>query len=225
MYFMWRWFRLLPNWLYRYWSVNRKIQQMLINNCSPIVIATALSKVLEQVWLSGLAKYVDCRYLIWFQASTGDINSYIYSRANSGFYCNQDTPVYMCFLDARKTFDRVNNWILANKLSDWYVPLHSVKLFIFWCREQEFMVRWSNSLSMTFRCSNLIRQESPLLYNVYTDDLNHHLQAACIECYVGGAWVNSLSYADDVVLLAPIVTALQTLGGTSRMCWTSGHCI
>ena len=28
---------------------------------------------------------------------------------------------------------------------------------------------------------------------------------------VGGAWVNSLSYADDMVLLAPTVTALQTL--------------
>ena len=52
---------------------------------------------------------------------------------------------------------------------------------------------------------------SPLLYNVYTDDLNHHLQATGVGCYVGGAWINSLSYADDTVLLAPTVTALQTL--------------
>ena len=49
------------------------------------------------------------------------------------------------------------------------------------------MVRWGNSLSMTFRCSNGIRQWgqlSPLLYNVYTDDLNHHLQATGVGCYV-----------------------------------------
>ena len=42
------------------------------------------------------------------------------------------------------------------------------------------MARLGNSLSMTFRCSNAIRQEAqlpPLLYNVYTDDLNQHLQA------------------------------------------------
>ena len=50
-----------------------------------------------------------------------------------------------------------------------------------------------------------------LLYNVYTDDLNHHIQVTSAGCYVGGAWVNSLSYADDMVLLAPTVTALQTL--------------
>ena len=76
------------------------------------------------------------------------------------------------------------------------------------------MVRWGNLMSMTFRCSNGIRQGgqlSPLLYNVYRYDLNHHLQATGAGCYVGGAWVNSLSYADDMVLLAPTVTALQTL--------------
>ena len=51
----------------------------------------------------------------------------------------------------------------------------------------------------------------PLLYNVYTDDLNHHLQATGVGFYVGGALVNSLSYADNKVLLAPTVTALQML--------------
>ena len=52
---------------------------------------------------------------------------------------------------------------------------------------------------------------SPLLCIEYTDDQNHHLQAAGVGCYVGGAWVNSLSYADDMVLLAPTATALQRL--------------
>ena len=78
-----------------------------------------------------------------------------------------------------------------------------------------------NSLSMTFRCTNGIRQGgqlSPFLYNVYTEDLNHHLQATGVGCDVEGAWVNSLSYADDMVLLAPTVTDLQTL---LEVCWTA----
>ena len=69
-------------------------------------------------------------------------------------------------------------------------------------------------MPMRFRCSNWIRQGgqlSPLLYNVQTDDINHHLQATGEGCYVGGARVNLLSYADDMVLLAPTVTALETL--------------
>ena len=50
-----------------------------------------------------------------------------------------------------------------------------------------------------------------MLYNAYTNDLNHYLQATGVGCNVGAAWVYSLSYADDMVLLAPMVTALQTL--------------
>ena len=56
------------------------------------------------------------------------------------FYCNQDTPVWMCFLDTKMAFDRVNHWMLAKKPLERNVPLQIVKLFIFWYREQEFMV-------------------------------------------------------------------------------------
>ena len=65
---------------------------------------------------------------------------------------------------------------------------------------------------MTFRCSNGSRQEgqlSQLLYNEYTPDLTG--VATGVGCYVGGVWVNTLSYADDMVLLALTVAALQTL--------------
>ena len=117
----------------------------------------------------------------------------------------------MCFLDAKKEFDRVNHWAQSMKPLDRNVTLHIMKLFFFLYREQVFIVRWNNSLPMTFRCSNGIRQGgqlSPLSYNVNTDDLNHHLQTTGVGCYIGGAWVISLSYADDIVLLAPTVTAL-----------------
>ena len=82
--------------------------------------------------------------------------------------------------------------------------------------EQEFMVRWLNTASKTFQCSNGIRQVgqlSRLMYNVCTDDLNHHLQLVTgVGCYVGGAWINSQCYADDMVLLAPTETAFLTQG-------------
>ena len=91
------------------------------------------------------------------------------------FYRNLDTPECMCSLDTKKAFDRVNHWTQAKKLLDRYGPFHIVKLlFIFYYREQAFVVRWGNSLSMTFCCSNGIRQGgqlSLLLYNVCRYDL------------------------------------------------------
>ena len=73
---------------------------------------------------------------------------------------------------------------------------------------------WKDSLSKTFHCSNWIRWPINHIYrwsSLYTDDLKHHLQATGEGCDVGGAWVNSLSYTDDMVLLAPTVKTLQTL--------------
>ena len=54
-------------------------------------------------------------------------------------------------------------------------------------------------------------QLSPLLYNIYTDDLSHQLKNASTGCYIGGACVNSLSYADDMVILAPTLSSMQKL--------------
>ena len=74
---------------------------------------------------------------------------------------------------------------------------------------------------MTLYCSNVIWQGgqlSSLLYNVYTDDLKLRLQATGIGCHVEGDWVNSLSYADDKVLLAPTVTPRRTFLEVRRAC-------
>ena len=183
-----------------------------VNNYKPIAIA--LSKVLEQVLLSrppgtcGLqtANLISSKHVgqKWPCLHSSKLLIFTVIRSH----------LYTCAFLMQKRRLIFNQWTLAKKLLDRDVPLHIVKWFIFWYIEQEFMVRWSNSLSMTFRCSNGIRQGgqlSPLLYNVYTDFHNHHLQATGVGCYVGGAWVNSLSYADDMVLLAPTVTALQPL--------------
>ena len=129
-----------------------------------------LSKVLEQVLLPRLARYMrtaDSQF--GFKQANGTEMDIFALKQTVYLYHNQDTPVYMCFLDAKNAFDRVNHWTLAKKLFDRNVPLHIVKLIIFWYGEQEFMVRWGNSLSITFRCSNRIRKGgllSPLFYYV-----------------------------------------------------------
>ena len=103
-----------------------------VNNYRPIAITTALSKVLEQVLLSRLARYLwpaDSQF--GFKRAHGTEMAIFTLKQTVDFYRNQDTPVYMCFLDAKKAFDRVNHWTLAKKLLDKNVPLHIVKLLIF----------------------------------------------------------------------------------------------
>ena len=118
---------------------------------------TSLSKVLEQVLLSRLARYLAAYSQVGFKRAHGTEMAIFALKQTVDFYRNQDTHVYMCLFYAKNAFRGVN-WTLAKKLLDRNVPLHVVKLFIYWYREQEFMVRWGNSLSMAFCCSNGIRQ-------------------------------------------------------------------
>ena len=112
-----------------------------VNNYRPTAIVTAICKVLEQVLLSRLARYLwTAVSQFGFKKAHGTGISIFALKQTVDFYHNQDILVYMCFLDAKKTFDRVNHWTLANKLLDRNEPLHVVKLFIFWYRGQEFMV-------------------------------------------------------------------------------------
>ena len=52
---------------------------------------------------------------------------------------------------------------------------------------------------------------SPLLVNVYVDNLSLQLHRYPICCSVGGTVVNHMLYADNIVLFAPSAKGLQKL--------------
>ena len=74
-----------------------------------IAIATALSKVPEQALLSRLAWYLsNADSQFGFKQAHGIEMALFALKQAVDFYRNKDTPVYMCFRDAKNAFDRVN---------------------------------------------------------------------------------------------------------------------
>ena len=75
-------------------------------------------------------------------------------------------------------------------------------------------VRWGSTHSEFFPIGNGVKQGgilSPLLFNVYMDNLNLQLHRQSIGCSVGSTVENHMLYADDVVLFAPSAKGLQKL--------------
>ena len=108
-----------------------------VNNYRPIAIATG--QLLLQVLLSRLARYLrtaDSQFGL--KQAHGTEMAIFALKQTVDFYRNQNTPVYMCFLDAKRAFDGVDHWTLAKKPLDRNVPLHIVKLFIFWYRARVY---------------------------------------------------------------------------------------
>ena len=74
-----------------------------VNNYRPNAIATALSKVLEQVLMLRLARFLwtaDSQFGL--KQARGTVMAIFALKQNVDFYSNQDTPVYMCFVDAKR---------------------------------------------------------------------------------------------------------------------------
>ena len=116
-------------------------------------------------------------------------------------------------MDMSKAFDKVCHEKLFNILEKRQVPFYIISILKYWYAKQEFRVLWGDSLSSPFRPGCGIRQGSILsaiLFAVYMDDLSEELNGEG-GCIIGDTKINHIFYADDILLLAPSLKALQIL--------------
>lgn len=184
-------------------------------NYRPIAVTCVASKLLESMILH---KYSDILFSsdhqFGFKKKHSTDMCVFALKEIVGKYNSCSSPVYLAFMDASKAFDKVNHWILFKKLVSRGLPSVIVRLMIGWYTMQDFYVKWSGCLSDSFKVSNGVRQGgvlSPVLYNVFMDDLSVQLSRSFSGCAINGNSANHLMYADDSILLAPSPQALQDL--------------
>ena len=130
------------------------------------------------------------------------------------YYNYYNSPVYTCFLDASKAFDRINHWTMFKQLILRDVPVILICILCFWYRSQQLCILWGETRSSFFTISNGVRQGgilSPKLFSVYMDDLSKLLISSGIGCFIDNVCFNHVFYADDLCLMAPCAIALQEL--------------
>jgi len=125
---------------------------------------------------------------------------------------NHGSDVFV--LDASKAFDRVGYVKLFRSLvSKGICPvicLFLIKLYT----NQNVRLKWGQMLSHSSSISNGEKQGgvlSPLMFSVYINNLLTFLSKTRVGCYIGGVFCGAFGYADDVVLLAPTLSALHVL--------------
>ena len=73
---------------------------------------------------------------------------------------------------------------------------------------------WQGHFSDSFKVGNGVRQGgvlSPLVFNLYMDELIKQLESSGYGCYIGHIFYGALGYADDLTLLAPTIYGLQKM--------------
>ena len=185
------------------------------NNYRPIALASTMSKLFERILLNRLKKYLNTEdNQFGFKKGLGTDQCIFALKEIAASYREMNGNVSMGFLDASKAFARVNHRMLFEKLAERDVPAYLRRILQFWYTKQQFNVRWGSVISDSFHVSNGVRQGgilSPVLFNLYMDNLSSMLNAQSSGCYIGDVKLNHLMYADDVVVLAPSAKALQAL--------------
>ena len=130
------------------------------------------------------------------------------------YYINKGGTVYALALDASKAFDRVEFAMLFNVLlKRGFNPLYTRLLFHMYTN-QRIRVKYNGIYSVYFDVHNGVKQGgviSPTLFTCYVDGLLVKLKSSGIGCKVGSMYTCCISYADDLALLAPNISALKSM--------------
>ena len=129
-------------------------------------------------------------------------------------YKARGSPVYACFVDASKAFDKINLGKLFTILIKRDISAIFIRLLLDSYLRQSINANWCNIQSDSFASTNGVRQGailSPLLFNIYMDELLLTLKNSDIGCHIGCYYVGSIGYADDLTLLCPTRHGLQKM--------------
>ena len=80
--------------------------------------------------------------------------------------------------------------------------------------KQQANVKWNNNLSDSFTVKNGVKQGavlSPRLFCVYADSLFDILRKKRTGWWIDNVFVGIIGYADDLLLLSPIMDGLQEM--------------
>ena len=185
------------------------------DNYRPIALTNTLSQIIEKLILARCSSLLQTTENQFGFKSNSSTDLCVFSlKQVIDYYKGNGSPVYLCFLDVSKAFDRVPHSILFSKLVERKVPHIVIRLLAYWYTSQTFVIRWNNMLPDPFTVSNGVRQGSilsPTLFSIYLDSLSVKLSASGVGCTFNSKNFNHLVYADDTVLLAPSPKALQSL--------------
>jgi hypothetical protein len=149
----------------------------------------------------GFKKDLSCRHVIYSVRSV--IERYI----------SNGSTVNICALDLSKAYDRTNKYALLMRLMERKLPVKLLSIFEDWLNKSETCVRWGGLTSHFFKLRAGVRQGGVLspFFAIYLDRIVADIKAAHVGCHIGSICVSVFLYADDILLLSPSVTGLQTL--------------
>ncbi len=191
------------------------LDKSLVTSYRPITLSSLFGKIVDMLVLSryhGLFASSDRQFGFKKGCSTNHCTFVI--KEVVSYYLNNNSDVFACALDMQKAFDRVDLMVLFKKLSMRAFPPVIIRFVFILYSCLSLCVFWNGAVSDNFVSLNGVKQGgilSPFLFNFFIDDLLVKLEYLHVGCNIGCLYFGCIAYADDILLLAPSLSALRIM--------------
>lgn len=180
-----------------------------------ITLSSVIAKLFDIIVLQMFKnKLYSCNLQFGFKENSSTATCTFLVQEVISYYNEYGSNVFCTMLDASKAFDCVRFHTLFKKLIDRNICPVVLRLIMYMYLYQCLCVKWNKVTSSSFSVSNGVKQGailSPILFNIYTNDLLLKLKNSGFGCYIGQEFTGAFAYADDIILLCPSVGATKHL--------------
>ena len=186
-------------------------------NFRGITISSALSKTFNSIMNERLCSFLEennimCQEQIGFKKKCRTSDHMFILQTLINKYKKSRKPLYIAFIDFKKAYDTVWHEGLFFKLLQIGVSSRFYKVIKAMYSDTRLTVQAGNKMTPIFNSRVGVRQGdnlSPTLFNVFINDLPSIFDAQCKPAHFGKMTIQSLLYADDLVLFAESPEGLQ----------------
>ena len=186
-------------------------------NYRGIALCSALSKVFDHMIIQRVSdKLMSSDMQFSFKAQHSTVMCTCAVKEIAAQYNEKGSNAYVCMLNASKAFDKVNFVKLFSLLIDRNIPGVFLRIIMDLYTRQNLRASWNGVISTNFVVSNGARQGgvlSPILFNVYIDELLLRLKQHDFGCHIGNRFVGGLCYGRPLIRRKKMECLASAIGG------------
>ncbi len=187
-------------------------------NYRGIAVADIISKVLTSILNERLYDYFVDQNL-WTKNQNGFMkkkqtsdNIFVLHSLFQKYVKQKGKKLYLAFIDFSKFFDVLNRDILKYKLIKYGVTGKFYEVIKSYFSNSFYSVKTKDGTTDYFEANNGVKQGcnlSPTLSNIYQNDIHTTFDESCDPLVLNDENINSLSWADDLVIMSGSLSGLQ----------------
>jgi exonuclease III len=188
------------------------------SNYRGIAVADCIGKLLNSIINDRIYKFMESNGL-WAPNQNGfmknrrtEDNVFILHTLFQKYVRTKRRQLYVAFIDFSKYFDTINRDMLMYKLLKYNITGNIYKVIKKAYEDSFYSVKTMHGNTAYFNSKNGVKQGcnlSPTLSNIYQNDLHEIFDSNCSPVAINGFSLNSLSWADDLVLFSQSMEGLQ----------------